>query len=175
MLELRFIPFIAIGYPLWLLLRRGHLVKHKKKISLLNETVVQVFFIYILVVIYLTFRPFTFQIPFIGPRPFSFDTNLFYQLSHMADGYFHLQLLYSLGNIMMFVPFGMLAPVVFRPLRHPILLIGSGFLFSLMIELTQALFTLTRYGTVDDLFFNTTGAVLGYFVYLYARSFEKSK
>ncbi|MBM7540810.1 VanZ family protein [Amphibacillus cookii] len=175
MIENRFIIFFLISYPLWLFIRRRYVIKHKKSIGLTEEIVLQAFAIYILAVIYLTMEPFYFQLPIVGERAFSFDMNLFYQLTHMAEGYLHLQLLYTVGNILLFVPFGMLAPIVFKKMRHPLLLISMAFLFSLAIELSQALFTLTRTGTVDDLFFNTLGGLCGYFVYLYARSIGNRK
>ena len=57
------------------------------------------------------------------------------------------------GNVLAFVPFGAILPVISRRMR--------GFSFSLLVECTQLV---TRVGTfdVDDLMLNTLGAVLGY-------------
>lgn len=169
MIESRFLIFLLIILPIWFYFRRRYVLKNNKKIRLESESIVHLFFFYIIAVLYLTLRPFEFQIPFYGNREFYFDTNLFYQLRHMASSHVYYQLLYSVGNILLFVPFGMLGPIVFRRLRHFILLVITGFLFSLLIELTQGLFTLSRAATVDDLFFNTLGAIIGYFIYLILR------
>ncbi|SEN47324.1 VanZ like family protein [Amphibacillus marinus] len=165
MLETKLVIFFIITFPVWLIGRTRFLRKRKRRPQFLGEIVVQMFAFYFLTVAYLTFEPFTFQIPFIGDRPFSFDTQLFYRLLHMAPGHIHLQLLYSIGNVLLFVPFGMLAPVIFTKLRHVVFLVFASFMFSLTIEMTQALFTLTRMGTVDDLFFNTLGGLLGYIIF----------
>lgn len=158
--------FLLTSYSIWLLSRVFSLVRRRKAVVLTNELILQLFVIYFSAVIFLTMSPFSFQVPMIGPRAFSFDNQLFYKLRHMSDGYLHLQLLYSVVNILMFIPFGMLAPFTFKKLRSFIWLVVVGFLFSLSIELTQGLFTLTRRATVDDLVLNTVGAILGYFIFI---------
>src|SRR5699024_6300881 len=80
---------------------------------------------------------------------------------HMADGYLAYQLLYSVGNIILFIPLGFLLPLLTKKLHSIILVVIVGFLVSLTIELTHATFTITRFGTVDDLIFNTLGALIG--------------
>lgn len=64
------------------------------------------------------------------------------------------------GNILAFIPFGLLLPIILRPMRKGIRVVIWGFLFSMSIELLQML---TRVGSfdVDDLLLNTTGALLG--------------
>lgn len=171
MIELRYLIFSLFILPIWFYYRRQSLRKKNKSLRVSREFIIQLFFLYILAVIYLTMRPFEFQIPYYGNRPFHFDTQLFYQLTHMARSHWRYQILYSIGNILMFIPFGMLAPIIFPKLRYVIVLIFCGFIFSLIIELTQALFTLTRSATVDDLVFNTVGALLGYFVFLILSAF----
>ncbi|SDB90020.1 Glycopeptide antibiotics resistance protein [Pelagirhabdus alkalitolerans] len=160
-----FLRFIIMIYPVLFVLRLVLLLKSRTKVKWQREIIIQVFLIYISSVIYLTMEPFYFQWPIIGPRPFQFDTDLFFQLRHMARGSLDLQILYSLGNVLLFIPFGLLVPALFKQMNHFLKIISIGFLFSLTIELSQALFTLTRSGTVDDLFFNTSGALLGYILY----------
>jgi len=144
---------------------KGHLKPHQ-------ELTVQLFFFYLLCVGYLTMQPFHFQIPF-TMREIYFDYHLFYNLRHMADGYLAFQLLYSVGNIILFIPFGFLLPLLNKRLDK-ILWIGFiGLLGSLTIESVQTLFTLSRRGTVDDLFFNTFGAVIGYLFYCCFKIFRK--
>lgn len=66
-------------------------------------------------------------------------------------------------NIAMFCPFGFLLPLLSRKLRKWYFSIPAGFAFSLMIELLQLIFSRGVFD-VDDLFCNTLGAMIGYFV-----------
>lgn len=155
---------------MWLFVKQKRWTK--KKIEITREMFSVLFLFYVLLVIYMTLEPFQFQIP-MSVRPFTFDTRLFYELVHMADGYEHLQLLYSVGNIIMFMPLGFLLPILYPIFRKGYLLIITSFFISLLIECIQALFTLTRRGTVDDLFFNTVGAIIGYLIYVVLQKFLK--
>ncbi|GAA1838370.1 hypothetical protein GCM10009750_24970 [Agromyces salentinus] len=66
------------------------------------------------------------------------------------------------ANIVLFVPFGVLAPLAFPRLR-PLAVIALGCATSVVIELVQ--FTIpSRYPTVSDVIANTLGTVIGYLV-----------
>lgn len=71
-------------------------------------------------------------------------------------------------NIVMFVPFGFLIPLIWKRTGNVPYIILAGFMFSLLIEVSQ-LFSY-RGTDVDDLILNTFGAVLGFILY---RAFEK--
>lgn len=86
--------------------------------------------------------------------------------------YFAINLL---GNVIAFMPFGFLVPVMYREQRKGVSFRGHyfrsflfvtllGFLFSFFIETVQLV---TKVGCfdVDDLFLNTLGVVLGYIIY----------
>lgn len=66
-----------------------------------------------------------------------------------------------LGNVVGFVPFGFILPVISERMRSAFLIIMSGFSLSLMVELIQLV---TKVGCfdVDDLILNTLGASFGY-------------
>ena len=64
-------------------------------------------------------------------------------------------------NIALFVPLGVLLPLLGKPFRKWYAALGAGFGVSLLIELTQ-LFTGSGTCDVDDLFTNTLGAMLGW-------------
>ncbi|MGI6180601.1 MAG: VanZ family protein [Agathobaculum sp.] len=66
-------------------------------------------------------------------------------------------------NIVLLLPFGMLAPLIWPRLRRIGRTAAAGALFSLLIEISQ-LFT-SRRPDVDDLLLNTLGAVLGWLLY----------
>ncbi len=79
--------------------------------------------------------------------------------------------IYPLGyfaNVLMFVPFGFLAPVIECRDIGIVRAVAEGFLFSLLIELSQLLNA--RYTDVDDLIMNTAGAILGYVIYKFTLS-----
>ena len=68
------------------------------------------------------------------------------------------------GNVIGFIPFGMLVPVVFRNFQNGGITVLSGFGFSLLVETIQLI---TKVGSfdVDDMILNTLGAFLGYVAY----------
>ncbi|MCU9556869.1 VanZ family protein [Bacillus cereus] len=66
-------------------------------------------------------------------------------------------------NIVLFMPFGFLLPTIWPQFRKMKNTVCAGFFFSLAIELNQLLNN--RITDVDDLFTNTLGAIIGYFLY----------
>ncbi|HIX59973.1 MAG TPA: VanZ family protein [Candidatus Blautia gallistercoris] len=70
-----------------------------------------------------------------------------------------------LGNVIGFLPFGFILPVIFRNFRSFWSIMFGGFLFSLLVETIQLV---TKVGCfdVDDLILNTLGAILGYLAFM---------
>lgn len=68
-------------------------------------------------------------------------------------------------NILLFVPLGLLLPIVKESFGSLKKVFISGFLFSLSIEVTQIL-TKRGWFDVDDVINNTLGAVIGFILYL---------
>ncbi|MDU1540035.1 MAG: VanZ family protein [Paeniclostridium sordellii] len=68
------------------------------------------------------------------------------------------------GNIIMFMPVGFLLPLICTKVDSCKKVVIIGFCTSLLIESTQLF--LTRGTDIDDLILNTSGAVLGYLVFL---------
>lgn len=66
-------------------------------------------------------------------------------------------------NIAMFCPFGFLLPIIWRKLRKWYLSIPAGLAFSVLLEALQLIFSRGVFD-VDDLFCNTLGAMIGYFI-----------
>lgn len=68
------------------------------------------------------------------------------------------------GNIIAFLPFGFILPIIAGRMRSGFLIIMSGFGLSLTVEVIQLI---SRVGSfdVDDLILNTTGAALGYLLF----------
>lgn len=65
------------------------------------------------------------------------------------------------GNTVLFIPFGILFPIIFNKKHKEVLC--AAIIFSLLIEITQFIFALGS-TDVDDLIFNVLGAYIGYFV-----------
>lgn len=68
------------------------------------------------------------------------------------------------GNVLGFIPYGFILPVICRGLRNGFLIILSGFSLSLCVETIQLV---TKVGCfdVDDMILNTLGAAVGYLAF----------
>ena len=67
-----------------------------------------------------------------------------------------------LGNIAIFIPFGLLLPIVQKDKSKKIILYGL--ITSALIEIIQYVFALGS-SDIDDLMLNTLGTVIGYLLY----------
>lgn len=68
------------------------------------------------------------------------------------------------GNILCFVPFGAILPVLNRPARKFPVILFLSFEFSLLVECTQLILRVGSFD-VDDLILNTLGGLLGYLAF----------
>lgn len=76
-----------------------------------------------------------------------------------------------IGNVVAFMPFGIILPIILRTKKHKYYIqwvFFWAFILSLAIEITQYLMAVGAFD-VDDLILNTGGAILGYFIYLLIR------
>ena len=73
-------------------------------------------------------------------------------------------LLNLIGNCAMFIPTGILTPVLYKHLDSFKKTVLTGFLISLSIEILQLPFAV-RASDVDDLILNTLGVAVGYCLY----------
>lgn len=71
-----------------------------------------------------------------------------------------------LGNIVGFIPFGILVPMLFKQLAGFLKVVIAAFVLSVGFELMQLIFVLGSFD-VDDLMLNTAGAAIGYQIYLW--------
>ena len=76
------------------------------------------------------------------------------------------------ANVLMFVPLGIFLPMLFTKLNGLFRITLAGFLFSLLIEVSQLgvmmlFFASQRVFDIDDLIANTLGAMLGYVIYTF--------
>lgn len=77
-----------------------------------------------------------------------------------------------LGNLLGFVPFGLLLPLAIPWFRHGIKMLGAIILLSAGYETIQLL-TGLGVADIDDILLNTAGAVLGYLLFCIGRLLVK--
>lgn len=66
-------------------------------------------------------------------------------------------------NIVLFIPFGLLTPVIWTKMNKLTNILGAGFLFTILIEVSQLLNN--RATDIDDVILNLFGAVIGFGLY----------
>ena len=71
-----------------------------------------------------------------------------------------------IGNTTMFIPIGVVWPIVYKELNTHKKIISAGIGFSLCIEILQLPFY-DRVTDVDDLLLNSLGFIIGYLLYLH--------
>lgn len=81
-------------------------------------------------------------------------------------------LLNLIGNTAMFIPVGIVWPIVYRQLDKPWKVIAAGIGFSLCIEIVQLPF-FDRVSDIDDLILNSIGFLTGYGIYLMIKKAKK--
>ena len=69
-----------------------------------------------------------------------------------------------IGNIALFIPFGLSLPLKYTKMRKFTYCIFVGFSFSVGIELCQLLLP-HRQTDIDDVILNTLGTIIGYYLY----------
>src|SRR5699024_2144454 len=100
---------------------------------------------------------------FWGSHNFIPFKTIFYYLFSATDMSFSVRVANLAGNVIGFIPFGFLVPILSKRFLNLKIITLATFCLSLAFELTQLIF---RFGSfdVDDLILNTLGGVLGYFV-----------
>ena len=79
-----------------------------------------------------------------------------------------------LGNVVGFMPFGMILPLICKNARNFFFITFSGFGLSLCVEVIQLMTKLGCFD-VDDLVMNTLGAAAGYVVFAVCHGIYKRK
>ena len=79
-----------------------------------------------------------------------------------------------LGNVVGFMPFGMILPLISRNARGFFFITFSGFTLSLCVEVTQLMTKLGSFD-VDDLIMNALGTAAGYLIFAVCHSIYDKK
>ena len=83
-------------------------------------------------------------------------------------------LLNIIGNVTMFIPSGIVLPIIYKELNSFWKVVGAGALLSLSIEILQLPFSV-RASDVDDLILNTAGVAIGYGIYALVNKLKKNR
>ncbi len=175
---------IRITFPLaellfagiWLLLRVCVWLC-RRQIDWKREALLLLMYVNLAVLIRITFFPMSGV-----ERPLTFDPETAYPFRVNLTPFVRLRdfayrrdlLLNIIGNITMFIPGGVILPILYKRLDSAWKVLASGALISLCIELLQLPFP-TRASDIDDLIFNTAGIANGYGIYALLTRFGKSK
>ena len=164
------VAFISV---LWLLVR-GYFAVRARMVCWRREAQLLLVYICLIVVARFTFCPFgkvdgqIQPLLFDASRIFPPHINLI-PLAHLLDYLIMGEaVLNTVGNIAMFVPIGIIWPLVFRQLDSHKKAITAGVGFSLCIEILQLPF-FDRVTDIDDLILNSLGFAIGYGIYLLAK------
>ncbi len=68
-----------------------------------------------------------------------------------------------LGNVIIFLPFGFLLPILWSKINSSQKIVIISIIFSFVLEISQLILHLGSFD-IDDIFLNTLGALLGYLV-----------
>lgn len=158
------VPFYIIALLAISVFLVSRISKYKLQgnVKIPREIGIYLFFSYLLIVFHLTFYPFQFIAPY--THVLEMQWSPFKEILTQYGRTPKLATYFAVGNIMMTIPFGLFLALLFKRCRNLIVIVFCGFGYSLTIELFQMLFT-NRSAEIDDLIFNTSGAMIGYILY----------
>ena len=173
MVEIPFLFLEGAFTAIWLIIRIAVWMK-QKKIDCKREFVLLLMYINLAVILRFTFFPMSKVDGHIQPlvldtaAVFPFRVNLI-PLVNLFDYDSKRDLLLNvIGNTAMFVPSGIVLPIVYKGLNTHRKVISAGIGISLCIEILQLPFY-DRVSDIDDLLLNLFGFVIGYLLYLTAK------
>lgn len=179
MIEISYLQMVLAISTTWVAVRAICSVK-AKQFDWKRELQLLLVYICIVVVVRFTFCPFGKVNGRI--QPLLFDARKIFPLWVNFKPFIYLfdypsmkdALLNLIGNTTMFIPLGIVWPVVFKRLNSHGKIIAAGFGVSLVIEVLQLPF-FDRASDVDDLILNTLGFLMGYGIYLLVKKLGRKK
>jgi len=134
----------------------------QRKISVYNELLLLLIYIYSISVLYITVNPiilFDFGSTYkkISLVPFKGIIDI------LNEQGLKITLINVIGNFILFVPIGILMPIKYTTLTCRNIIVIALF-SSTLIEILQYIFS-DRVSDIDDIIINLSGAVIGYFLY----------
>lgn len=177
MIQISYLPTVLLISCIWILARIVVCLK-QKSVNWNREAQLLLVYICIIVVVRFTFFPF-FKID--GKiQPLIFDPanvfppriNLIPLVNLLDYEIFKEMLINVIGNTTMFIPVGVIWPIVFKKLDTHAKVIAAGAGFSLCIEILQLPF-FDRVTDIDDLLLNSLGFIIGYGIYLLVKAAKR--
>lgn len=162
---------------IYIVLRILYLRSKKRKAKFGHELGLGIFVTYILLLLFLTvFRTqyFPWNIHIISGRSLS-EINWIplIQTMKLSQGNSIVDFLYNLyGNILWFIPFGMILPALTKKRLGLSVTMVYGALLSLSIETLQ-FFLKSGVSDIDDVIFNVLGVIIGYCLYQFGKTLKK--
>jgi len=169
---------IAISV-IWILVRALFYLKHKR-VNWKREAQLILVYVCLIVVARYTFFPFDKvegkiqPLIFNAANAFPLRINIIPFVNLVSYPDTRSILLNIIGNTAMFIPIGVIWPIVYKDLNTPVKAIGAGIGFSLCIEILQLPFY-DRVSDIDDLILNTLGFLIGYALYMLMKALRKKR
>ena len=132
------------------------------------------FVLYILVLIYFLFFADRYGQMAFAEREYHYNLVLFTEIRRFWTYREQLGFLAVAANLVGFMPFGMILPLISRNARGFFFITFSGFTLSLCVEVTQLMTKLGSFD-VDDLIMNTLGTAAGYLIFAVCHSIYDKK
>lgn len=179
MLEISFPSALIFISALWCLVRAVRAIR-RGRVDLSREIRLLLSYACIIVIVRFTFFPFSTVDGHVQPlifdsaRLFPPRLNLIPLVNIFRFPTTNDLIINVVGNVVMFIPLGIVWPSLYRGLNTHARVLLSGVGFSLLIELLQLPFY-TRVTDVDDLLLNSLGFALGYTIFLLIRHFKKKR
>ena len=174
MLEIPFLLLEAIYTVVWLVLRICVWMK-QKHIDWKREALLLLMYVNLAVIIRFAFFPLSWADGCVQPLVFDAATALpfrvnFIPMVNLLDYDNKRDLLFNvIGNAAMFIPSGIILPILYRRLDSFWKVLAAGVSISLCIEIIQLPFS-ARATDLDDLILNTLGVMTGYGIYALVRA-----
>ncbi len=173
MIKITFLSAEIAFAGIWLLVRILVWIKNRK-INWKREALLLLMFVNLAVIIRFVFFPRALVEGHIQPLVFDPETAWPFRINMVP--FVHLfqygntrDIIWNVvGNTAMFIPSGIVLPVVYKKLDNFGKVVAAGAFISLCIEILQLPFA-SRATDIDDLIMNTLGVVIGYGIYSAAR------
>ena len=177
MIGISFFTAELIFAVIWLLARTAVWIRNRR-IDRKREAVLLLMYVNLAVIIRFVFFPRALADGHV--QPLLFDPSAVFPFRVNAVPFVHLfdydnirDIVWNVvGNAAMFIPSGIVLPIVYRKLNSFWKVVGAGALISLCIEIIQLPFSV-RASDLDDLILNTAGVMIGYAFYSLVKRLAK--
>ena len=179
MVEISFLFLEIVFASIWLVIRSVVWIK-QRHIDWKREAVLLLMYINLAVIIRFTFFPMSKVDGQVQPLVFDIATAFPFRfnllpLVNLFDYDSKRDLLVNvIGNVAMFIPSGIVLPIIYKRLDTFLKVLLAGGSISLCIEIIQLPFSV-RATDIDDLILNVVGVVMGYGIYALIRYIRRAK